>query len=358
LFLPAFLDIYMLVDSTKRNNFRVIADMRWPAKTGIGNVMAAMLERHPDHIDIYNLKFSTAIGSPFSPLALSCELYRHARDGDVFWSPGFIPPLWTSVPKVVTVHDLTHLYFYSRAHEFYYNNFLKYLYRRCEAVVCVSDYTRTEFIRWSGMPRERVHVVLNGVNPTFGLNSKTLSLPFRYVLYPGNHRAYKNLERLIVAYARSSLPRIGIDLLLTGSSNDELVAVAKVEGVERNLRFAGRLEDADLPRIYKGAEAVAFVSLYEGFGLPIVEAMASGVPVVTSNVSSMPEVAGDAALIVDPYSVEAISRALDCVITDKALREMLIGHGYERVKHFDWGVSAKQLWDIVDRVAEVGPVVS
>jgi glycosyltransferase involved in cell wall biosynthesis len=112
--------------------------------------------------------------------------------------------------------------------------------------------------------------------------------------------------------------------------------------------------DADLPRLYKGAEAVAFVSLYEGFGLPLVEAMASGVPVLTSNVSALPEVAGDAALIVDPYSVEAIAAGLDRIVNDTDLRAELVARGREQVKRFDWDRSAHALWAIVEGVYQHG----
>lgn len=325
--------------------------MRWPEKTGIGNVMTAMVDACPDHIDVRDLDVQGRIGSPFSPLAVARSLRNQVDDEGVFWSAGFVPPLWSSVPRVVTVHDLTHLHFYSRAHALYYRHFFLPMYRRCEAVVCVSDYTRREFIEWSGMPAARVHVVYNGVAPTYASNEQALGLPYRYVLYPGNHRGYKNLARLVAAYAKSGLRYKDIHLVMTGVANPELLALARTEGVEALVHFVGRLDDADLPRIYKGAEAVAFVSLYEGFGLPIVEAMASGVPVLTSNVSAMPEVAGDAALIVDPYSVDEIARGLDRLMDDATLRDDLIGRGREQVKRFDWAASAEALWCIVDEVS-------
>lgn len=334
--------------------YSVYSDMRWPPKTGIGFVMDAMVARMPSRLKLVDVQVQGGAGSPLSPWAFTQALRRaEARDG-VVWSAGFVPPLYTALPTVVTVHDLTHLHFYSKAHRLYYNTVFRPLYRRCQAVVCVSDYTRHEFLAWSGMDPKRVHVVLNGVGPEFAANAQTLNLPFEYVLYPGNHRSYKNLDRLIRAYAASSLPGRGICLALTGLENPALTALAAQLGVAQQLRFLGRLPDADLPRVYRGALAVAYVSLYEGFGLPIVEAMASGTPVLTATVSSMPEVAGDAALLVDPRDVAAIAAGLDRLSTDAALRADLVARGRERVARFDWDQSARALWSLVDEVHRRG----
>jgi glycosyltransferase involved in cell wall biosynthesis len=340
--------------TTQQTAFQVFSDMRWPLKTGIGNVQTELLARTPSHISVVDLAVQGSIGSPLSPWAISSALRRQRVDDGVFWSAGFVPPAMRHLPAVVTVHDLTHLHFYSRLHKTYYNLLLRPLYRRCSAIVCVSDYTRREFLAWSGMPAAKVHVVLNGVSDAYAENQQTYALPYRYVLYPGNHRSYKNLARLIAAYARSSLPRQDIHLVMTGQADPELTAQAEALGVATQLHFLGRVADADLPKIYKGAMLVAFVSLYEGFGLPLVEAMASGVPVLTSNVSAMPEVAGDAALIVDPYSVEAITAGLDTLTQNEALRTDLVGKGQQQVARFDWDQSARTAWNIVDDVYRHG----
>lgn len=334
--------------------FKVYSDLRWPAKTGIGHVLTSLVERKPPQVELIDLQVAGRIGSPFSPLAISKALRRAAVTDGVFWSAGFVPPAACRLPVVLTVHDLTHLRFYTRLHTAYYNFLFKPLYRRCQAIVCVSDYTRREFLQWSGMLPEKVHVVYNGVGRAYAENTQTLDLPYRYVLYPGNHRGYKNLERLVAAYAASTLPAQGIRLVMTGDANPALMAQAQALGVYPHLHFMGRVADADLPKLYKGALLVAFVSLYEGFGLPIVEGMASGVPVLTSNESSMPEVAGDAALIVDPTSVEAITGALNTLAGDDALRAALVEKGRARVSRFDWDRSARELWDIVGRAYETG----
>ncbi|MGH8618834.1 MAG: glycosyltransferase family 4 protein [Burkholderiales bacterium] len=336
--------------------YKVYSDLRWPEKTGIGHVLTSLVERKPPQVELIDLQVQGRIGSPFSPLAIAKALHRAAPiagDG-MFWSAGFVPPAACRLPVVVTVHDLTHLRFYSRLHTAYYQLFFKPLYRRAHAIVCVSDYTRREFLAWSGMPPEKVHVVYNGVGKAYAENRLTLGLPYRYVLYPGNHRGYKNLDRLLAAYAASTLPAQGIRLVMTGDANPALLAQAQALGVYPHLHFMGRVADADLPRLYKGALMVAFVSLYEGFGLPIVEGMASGVPVLTSNVSSMPEVAGDAALIVDPTSVEAITGGLNTLADDDGLRAALAEKGRARVARFDWDRSARELWDLVGHAGRAG----
>lgn len=334
--------------------FAVFTDLRWPLKTGIGNVLTELLARAPGHVNVVDATVQGSIGSPWSPLAISRAVRKQKSADGVFWSAGFVPPLGCRLPSVVTVHDLTHLHFYSRRHRVYYNRILRPLYRRCSAVVCVSDYTRREFLAWSGMPATKVHVVHNGVSRAYTDNQQRYELPYRYVLYPGNHRSYKNLERLLAAFAQSSLPRRGIHLVMTGAANPALVAKASELGIAALLHFMGRVDDVDLPKLYMGALLVAFVSLYEGFGLPIVEAMASGVPVLTSNVSAMPEVAGNAALIVDPYSVEAIAKGLDALLQDEALRVDLVGKGRQQVSRFDWDKSASTLWSIVEHAYRCG----
>jgi glycosyltransferase involved in cell wall biosynthesis len=327
---------------------KVHADLRWPAGTGIGVVQQALLSRVPDRMQVQDLEVRGRIGSPLSPLAISAALIKHrARTGAVFYSPGFMPPAVCAVPAVVTVHDLIHLRFYSKLHLAYYNRILRPLYRQCRAIICVSDTTRNEFLEWSGIAPERVFRIYNGLPDAFRSAGQPPDLRFPYVLYPGNRREYKNLGRLLQAYARSSLPRNGIHLVLTGSPDEHLSGAAAELRVGTLVHFAGNLSEAELVGLYRHARLVAFVSLYEGFGLPIIEAMASDVPVLTSNVSSMPEIAAGAAWLVDPYSVEAIAAGLDTLAFDESEREVRIRLGRSHVTQFDWDRAASQVWRIV-----------
>ena len=332
-------------------SYPVYADLRWPHITGIGKVQTACADAAPQHVRLINLPVPGGLGNPAAPIALTWALQRASAVEGIFWSPGFFPPAWARIPTIVTVHDLTHRLFYSRLHRTYYDLVLKPLYRHCAAIICVSEFTRDAFLSWSKMAAHKVHLVLNGVSPEFSGNTQTLDLPYPYVLYSGNHRPYKNLTRLLTAYAQSRLPQNHIHLVLTGENNIDLQSQANALGIADYVHFCGWLDGSDLPRLYRGALGVAYISLYEGFGLPIVEAMASGVPVLTANVSSMPEVAGDAALLVDPYSIGEIAEGLNTLVLDEATRQQLIYRGTARISLFDWKKSAAHLWAIIDSIA-------
>jgi len=324
--------------------------MRWPEGTGIGMVQFSVASRVPSDITICDLRIGTRIGSPLSPASVALALSRRAFREGVFWNPGFVPPLWSRVPSVVTVHDLTHLHYYTRYHAAYYNAVMKPLYRRCAAVICVSEFTRNEFLNWSGLSPEIVFTVHNGVSEDFSPRSMDGNLAYPYVLYVGNQRAYKNLERLIRAYSETSLPASGVHLVLTGDPNIQLQLVATQCRVASLLHFSGRVDKQSIVKLYRGARILAFVSLYEGFGLPILEAMAAGVPVITSSVSAMPEIAQDAALVVEPTSTAAIAHGLECLNSDELLRARLVRLGLLNAKRFSWDATAASTWQIVRSV--------
>ncbi|OJF95288.1 glycosyltransferase family 4 protein [Pararhizobium antarcticum] len=328
----------------------IFADRRWPPETGIGKVQAELEARLPADLKIVDIAVSGRIGSPVSPLSISRALSGRGRRG-VFFSAGFVPPLFSQLPSVVIVHDLTHRRFYGAAKRAYYDLVYKPLYRRCSAVICVSEFTRQEFLDWSGMAPEKVHLVYNGYEACFREDGPAHAPGYPYVLYGGNHRSYKNLDRLIRAFAASTLPNRGIKLVLTGNRNAELATLADHLSVGQHVVFAGRLPSEAIPSFYRGALAVAYVSLFEGFGLPIVEAYACGVPVLTSNVSAMPEVAGEGALLVNPELVEEITQGLDRITSDEDLRARLTAGGRRRREDFDWDTSAQRLWQLVKDAA-------
>jgi glycosyltransferase involved in cell wall biosynthesis len=333
---------------------KIYADLRWPDNTGIGVVKIELVKRMPERYELRELPVTTRIGSPWSTFALARALRKSRAGGTgLFWSPGFIPPAFSAIPTVVTVHDLLHLHFYSRFHVAYYDLVFRPLYRKCRAVICDSDFSRNEFLEWSGFPPAQCFTVHLGVAPAFrAADAGTSSLfPFPYVLYPGNRRVYKNIARLLHGYSVSSLPKRGIKLVFTGRSDPATADRAASLKIGESLIFAGSVDEATLVRLYRHAVAIAFVSLYEGFGLPIVEGMASGVPVLTSNTTSMAEIAGDAALVIDPYSVDAICAGLEALAFDDEARRRYVQRGSERVRNFDWEIAAAKVWSILDRTA-------
>ena len=331
----------------------VLTDRRWPAWTGIGRMASFYADHRPAGIELQDVQARAGIGSPASPFSLSRAVRRHAANARVFWNPGFIPAPFSPVRTVVTVHDLTHLHFYSRFHKLYYNMFLKPMYLGTDRIICISEFTRNEFLQWSGMEPGRVEVIYNSLPPGFADQADAPLASRPYIFYPGNHRNYKNLENLISAYARSELPKLGCLLKITGDPAPELRKHVQSENVEKTVRFLGRLSDAEVVASYKGAACVAFLSRYEGFGLPILEAMACSVPVVVANSSCLPEIAGDAAVIVDPDDLEAISDALTRVVTDPSLADSLRKRGAVRLRAFDPMVSSQRLWSIIEQTGGI-----
>jgi glycosyltransferase involved in cell wall biosynthesis len=173
-----------------------------------------------------------------------------------------------------------------------------------------------------------------------------------YILAVGTVQPRKNYGRLIEALARVREQGFDVSLVIVGGRGwleDPIYEMLRKTGMQEFVHFTGFADEADLPVLYSGAACVAFPSLYEGFGFPILEGMACGVPVVTANVSSLPEVAGDAALMVDPYDIEAISDAISRVLNESVLRQTLIAKGYERAKMFTWDASAQHLRQIYQR---------
>jgi glycosyltransferase involved in cell wall biosynthesis len=168
----------------------------------------------------------------------------------------------------------------------------------------------------------------------------------RFVLYAGNIKPHKNLDRLIEAFAilRRRPGNEDVKLLIIGDEIQRygsLRRTVEMAGVRQDVRFFGFVPDATLAALYRMAAVFAFPSLYEGFGLPPLEAMACGTPVVTSRVSSLPEVVGDAALLVDPYDIRSIADGLMQVLDDDETRERLIAHGHARARHFNWDNSVR-----------------
>jgi glycosyltransferase involved in cell wall biosynthesis len=306
-----------------------------------------VVRRKPVEIELSGLRQGLRNAGMLTPAGLAFSI----RDSGAkkFWSPGFMPPLFRSgVATAVTVHDLTHLHYYGKKHRFYYDAIILPLLRRLDVIFTVSDYTKGEIEEWSGINPDRILRIYNGVDQSFNVEGDKANVGRPYILYSGNRRGYKNVRRLMVAFARSGLARNGWMLGLTGSPDPEFVQLSSALGIEEDVHYFGFVKDEDLPSVYRGASCLAFVSLYEGFGLPILEAMACGTPVLTSSTSSMPEVAGNAALIVDPTDESQISAALQSICLDQATRACLVAAGLERAAQFSWDAAAQTYWRAIE----------
>lgn len=235
----------------------------------------------------------------------------------------------------------------------------EYLVRHADKVVTDSEYSRKEIAKEFGLNEEDLSVVPCGVDGkrfvcfkgSEGVDTaakKKYRLPERFILYFGSTTKYKNVDNLIRGYAKlAKAIRAGVHLVITHGT-EELHKIAESNGIGENVLFLPFIPEDDKPSLYRLASAFAFLSRNEGFGLPPLEAMAAGVPVLVSNRTSLPEVVGDAALLVNPDDIDGIAWNLERLLEDNALREKLITQGYKRVRHFSWDSAAEKLSQIID----------
>ena len=290
----------------------------------------------------------------------------------VFHAPHYVLPVAVRSRSVVTIHDCIHLmfpqYLPNRFALGYAKASMAMAARRANRVLTVSETSKRDIIRFFGTPSEKIDVIYNAFDERFGKNPdedavtrvrERFQLHDPFVLYAGNVKPHKNLERLIEAFHLVRSGGLDLKLVLIGDEISKYAALRRA--VHRHqlhpyVRFLGYLPEETLAIMYRLAGVFVFPSLYEGFGLPPLEAMASGTPVVTSNVSSLPEVTGNAALLVDPYNPEAIAEAIARVITDATLSDELRRKGLARARQFSWETSVRRIRDIYCEVGSVSAV--
>lgn len=290
------------------------------------------------------------------------------RPPDVLFVPAHVLPLVHPRSSVVTVHDLGYLA-YPEAHTTFARHYLDrstaWNARRAAAVLADSAATRADLVRAYAARPEKIHVVHLGRDETLVRVADPLrvaeirqryGLAERYLLYVGTLQPRKNLQRVVEAFARiaGQAGQGDVQLVLAGKRGwlyDQLFEQVKRSGLADRVVFPGYVPDEDLPALLSGATGFVYPSLHEGFGLPILEAGGCGVPVITSNTSSLPEVAGDAALLVDPHDVDAIAETMMRILTDEALRAELARRGLENVKRFSWEKCARETLAVLESVA-------
>ena len=311
----------------------IYADQRWIGNHGIGRFARHVLAG----LDYCPVPLRSHPAAPLDAWRLTHSLAKLTRN-DLFFSPGYNSPLFCAVPFVLTIHDLNHIYCPENSSPFkrlYYATVLKRACHRAAKVLTVSEFTRAQIVAWSGVPPEKVFNVRNGVDPAYHPGVGPYELPFPYLLCVSNRKPHKNEFRVVEAFARADLAA-GMRLVFTGKPTAKLADCMERHHVTQGVHFVGLVPEEKLPSLYRGAEALVFPSLYEGFGLPLLEAMACGTPVVTANTTALPEVAGDAALLVDPTSVEQIAGAMEQIVSDTSLRRQLREKGLTRAARFSW----------------------
>jgi glycosyltransferase involved in cell wall biosynthesis len=290
-------------------------------------------------------------------------------EADLVHGPVFVGPLMASCPTVITIHDLSFFRFpdlFRPANRLYLKLVTRLSAQRARRLIAVSSHAAAETTQLLGVPPERIDVVYHGVDPAFrplpvdkvAAFRQRQGLPERFVLFVGTLEPRKNLTRLVEAFSRACA-NDDVFLALVGARGwlcDELFARIKALGIGDRIIFPGYVANGDLPFWYNAAILLAYPSVYEGFGLPVVEAQACGTPVVTSEVSSLPEAAGDAALMVDPYDVEALAAGIGRLLTDSQLREELQARGQAHAAGFSWSRTAADTATVYRRALSKGDV--
>lgn len=277
---------------------------------------------------------------------------------DAHWGTGFVLPLFSMRPMVVTVHDLTFQLFpavHERIKRYYFPAMIKAAVSRARYVLADSECTRDDLYRLLPKSRGKTVVALLAARRLceHGHN-KSLSgeVVDRYFLFVGTVEPRKNLERLIAAW-QSIAPsdRGGAKLVIVGATGWLVDRMLSHSFAEHSIEFKGFVSDEELARLMRGALAFVYPSLYEGFGLPVLEAMAQGIPVLTSDVGAMREVAGEAALLVDPMNTWTIRDGLVRLLSDDALRRELSRRGIERAATFSWERTAADTLTVIEKAA-------
>lgn len=283
----------------------------------------------------------------------------------LLWSPANTGPLSVG-NQVVTIHDmfaLDHPEWFSSAFAGWYSWLIPRLARRVRGIIAVSNYTKERIIEVTGVPAEKVRVIYNGVDRSFRPCDDEMvterrtkyRIPFdRYFVALSTIEPRKNFKRILKAWANvvDGLPD-DVGLVLLGTMGPARVfGDAGIRPTGKRLHMTGWVDDEDLAPLLSGARGLVFASLYEGFGIPAIEAMACGCPVITSDVSALPEVCGDAALYVDPLDTDDISAAIRRISSQDDLRQDLRSRGLRRARDFSWDRSARSVTDLFARLLD------
>ena len=358
-----------------------------PGMTGIGSYTADLVASTIQYGGPHSYVYLTNGGSPKLPLDGRLNLQqwlvevKHPlweqlhlptelsdRGVDLYHSTLFTCPIVRQVPSIITLHDMipeTHPELCSQGYLSFYKARIGPSLRAAERVVTTSEFAKREIMKHLKVPSEKVHVIYQGIGKEFSPESrsrlpevrKKYQLPERYALFVGMLDTRKNVGRLILAFGQAAKEIADLHLVIVGRKDDPSFSL---EEPIRNCGAPGRIiqpgyvASEDLPALYAGAEVFVFPSLSEGFGRPVVEAMASGVPVVTSERSSLPEISGDAALLVDPADTGAIADGVLRLCKDAELRKRFVERGLKRAAEFtqeQFGRRLVEFYNSIERKA-------
>jgi len=292
-------------------------------------------------------------------LGLSKKIYKDKNNLDVFFSPTHYLPLFSVVPSVVSIFDLSYLKYpelFKKKDLYQLKIWGRYSIKRAKAVITISESSKNAIIEEYKLASDKVHVVYPGIKELINnreINMTDLQKKYgikkNFILFVGTIQPRKNIARMVEAI--SQIPEL--ELIVVGKKGwqyEGILDSPRKFGVENRVKFLEFVPDEELSELYKNAICFVLPSLYEGFGLPILEAMKYGCPVVTSNTSSLPEAGGDAALYFDPEDSSDIAEKIKKLLSDDKFREDMIEKGYKQAKKFSWEKAAKETLHVLKEV--------
>ena len=280
---------------------------------------------------------------------------------DIFWSPDGMFPLGLQIPVLTSIHDLNFEHYpldLPKWVAWYYKKYFPRFAKGADKIVTVSNTTKQDIISSYQIPSEKISVIYNGVSSIykpFSIQEKEtvqqqLGFQAPYFLFVGSLHPRKNIHRLLQAFQLYAQTEDTYQLVIVGAAmwNDQSFEIESV--VAKRIHFKGHIETKTLAAIMAAATAFVYVPYFEGFGMPLAEAMATQTPIIAGNKSCLPEIAADAALYADPFDVEAIAKAMKELKNDVALQAQLIESGKQRVLAFDWDHAAQKVWQEIQQL--------
>jgi glycosyltransferase involved in cell wall biosynthesis len=296
---------------------------------------------------------------------ISVRILLKKEKADIFLSPDGYLSLGTKIPSIAVFHDLNFEHYPADlpvTERFYYRTFFRRYARKASRIATVSEFSKSDIVKQYAVDPKKITVVYNGANESYAPVSAETSAATRdrftggrpYFFFVGALHPRKNLVNLFRAFDLfKETDHNDTVLLIAGARKwwtGEIAEVYDQMKFRKDVVFAGRLESGDMRSVMGSAIALTYVSYFEGFGIPIVEAFRCGTPVITSNVTSMPEIAGDAALLVNPFEPADIAAAMKSIAVNTELRELLTAKGGQRAAVFTWDKSAERLWNCIEQV--------
>ncbi len=290
------------------------------------------------------------------------ERLRRAPRADVYVFNTPVMPLFWRPPKSIII-ALDFAYWYLAAHTIVgqYRRFVTYLIhwislKKADHIVAISNATKEDTVKLFGIPAENISVVLCGFKKICAIPEKEIPLPEKFFFFAGILKLRKNILNIVKAFAEFQKSHPGYHLVLAGNPArgayyDSVLRFIREKHLESHIRFVSHLHDGELSHVYRRAEALVFPTFIEGFGYPVLEAMDCGIPVITSNQSSLKEIGGDAAVLVNPHDPHDIAEAMRSIAETPGLRDTLIKKGKARAEQFSWHKACREMLDIIQKVS-------